>query len=110
MLKGITITLYEKTKIGEDEFHNPIYEEIPVSVENVLVVPATSIDIVDGLSLYGKKAVYTIAIPKGDIHKWENVTVEFFGNKWRTFGFPIEGIEELIPLEWNKKVMVERYG
>ena len=24
--------------------------------------------------------------------------------------WPLEGIEENIPLDWNKKVMVERYG
>ena len=110
MLKGTTVILYEKTKTGEDEFKNPIYAESPVEVENVLVSPASSTDVVEGLSLYGKKAVYTLAIPKGDGHIWEDRTVEFFGEKWRTFGFPTEGIENLIPLCWNKKVMVERSG
>ncbi len=33
----------------------------------------------------------------------------FFDKKWRTVGLALEGIEELIPLEWNKKVMGERY-
>lgn len=37
MLKGIDIILYEKTKTGEDGFHDPIYEESPVTVHNVLV-------------------------------------------------------------------------
>lgn len=110
MLKGITIVLYEKNKIGEDEFSGPVYEETAVKIENVLVSPSSSTDIVDNLNIYGKKAVYTLAIPKGDTHNWEDVTVEFFGEKWKTFGFPIEGIEHLIPLDWNKKVMVERYG
>ncbi len=110
MLKGISVILYEKTRTGEDEFKSPIYEESPVEVENVLVSPASSTDVVDSLTLYGKKAVYTMAIPKGDNHIWEDRTVEFFGEKWKTFGFPTEGIEKLIPLAWNKKVMVERYG
>lgn len=110
MLKGITVILYEKTKTGEDEFKSPIYAENPVEVENVLVSPASSTDVVDGLNLYGKKAVYTMAIPKGDNHIWEDRTVEFLGEKWKTFGFPREGIENLLPLAWNKKVMVERYG
>lgn len=110
MLKGITVILYEKTKTGEDEFMSSIYVENPVEVENVLVSPASSTDVVDSLTLYGKKAVYTMAIPKGDNHIWEDRTVEFFGAKWKTVGFPTEGIEELIPLSWNKKVMVERYG
>lgn len=109
-LKGITIKLYEKTQTGVDAFGHPIYREEPVEVQNVLVAPATSDDIVNRTNLSGDKAVYNLAIPKGDTHIWENTTVEFFGKKWRTVGTPLEGIEELIPLSWNKKVMVEYYG
>lgn len=110
MIKGITVKLYEKTQVGTDDFNAPIYEKTATEVENVLVCPTSSTDIVDQMNLYGKKAVYTLGIPKGDDHNWENVMVEFFGHKWRTFGIPIEGIESLVPLGWNKKVTVERYG
>lgn len=98
------------TKTGTDPFGNPIYEETDIDVENVLVSPTSTDDIVNQLTLTGKKAVYTLAIPKGDTNDWEDKEVKFFGRRWRTFGFPIEGIEDLIPLDWNKKVMVERYG
>lgn len=110
MIKGITITLIDKQETGKDPFGAAIYEDVPVPVDNVLVAPTSSDDVVNQLSLTGKKAVYTLAIPKGDTHDWEDKEVEFFGQRWRTFGFPAEGIEDLIPLEWNKKVMVERYG
>ena len=109
-MRGITVTLYERTQVGTDAFHAPVYEETPVEVENVLVAPASASEILDNVNLYGKKAVYTLAVPKGDTHEWENVRVDFLGQRWRTFGFPTEGIEHLIPLSWNKKVMVERYG
>lgn len=109
MIKGITVTLRVKTKVGEDPFRAPIYEYSDVDVENVLVAPASTDDIVTTQDLTGKKAVYTLAIPKGDTHNWENTTVKFFGREWRTLGFPMEGIEANIPLDWNKKVMVERY-
>jgi hypothetical protein len=36
--------------------------------------------------------------------------VDFFGHSWRVIGFGTEGIEANIPLSWNKKIMVERYG
>lgn len=98
------------TKTGTDPFGKPIYEEADIDVENVLVSPTSTDDIVNQLTLTGKKAVYTLAIPKGDTNDWEDKEVKFFGKRWRTFGFPIEGIEDLIPLDWNKKVMVERYG
>lgn len=111
MIKGIDVTLYERTKTGEtDAFGREIYDETPVTVQNVLVAPASSTDIIGSTQLYGKKAVYTLAIPKGDAHTWENCRVDFFGQSWRCFGFTYAGIEQNIPLAWNAKVQVERYG
>ncbi|HFH7148823.1 TPA: hypothetical protein ACGMMO_001614, partial [Streptococcus agalactiae] len=102
-LRGITITLIDKVTIDIDPFGNPIKKDKEISVDNVLVSPSTSDDITSQLSLSGKKAVYTLAIPKGDKHDWEDKEVRFFDKKWRTVGLALEGIEELIPLEWNKK-------
>ena len=110
MIKGITVILLQKKQVGVDGFNRPIYEYEEISVDNVLVAPASTDDIVTSQDLTGKKAVYTLAIPKGDIHNWEDTIVRFFGAQWKTVGFPLEGIEENIPLDWNKKVMVERYG
>lgn len=109
-IEGITITLIDKKEVGIDPFDKPIYEDVPIPVDNVLVAPTSSDDVINQQSLTGKKAVYTLAIPKGDNHDWKDREVEFFGQRWRTFGFPTGGIEKLIPLDWNKKVMVERYG
>lgn len=110
-IKGIQITLYEQTDTGDtDPFGTPIVTETAVQVDNVLVYPASTTEILDTINLYGKKAVYTLAIPKGDTHEWENRKVSFFGEDWKTFGFSTIGIEENIPLSWNKKISVERYG
>lgn len=109
-IKGIKVVLHEQRQVGTDNFNMPIYEDATIEVENVLVAPSSTDDITTSLDLYGKKAVYTLAIPKGDTHDWMDTTVEFFGRKWKTFGYPLEGIEENIPLSWNKKVMVEVYG
>ena len=109
-IRGITVTLCEVTETGVDGFGEPILEEREVDVDNVLVAPSTSDDIIDATNLYGKKAVYTLAIPKGDTHEWEDRTVRFFGRDWHCFAIVTEGIEENIPLSWNRKVMVESYG
>lgn len=108
-IQGITITLIDKIKIGTDPFNQPIYEDKEVLVDNVLIRPTDTEDIVNQLSLTGKKAVYTLGIPKGDTHDWRDKEVIFFNQRWKTFGLPTEGIDHLIPLSWNKKVMVERY-
>lgn len=109
MIKGIIVTLYEKIENGADEFGRTIYNEVPVEVENVLVAPVTSDDVLDTTNLTGKKAVYQLAIPKGDTHDWRDKKVCFFGKVFKVFGEPIGGMEEMIPLEWNKKVTVELY-
>lgn len=108
-IKGITVVLYEKTKTGVDPIGSPIYKETPVQVENVLVTPTSSDDLVTEMDLYGKHSVYTLAIPKGDTHDWKNKKVEFFGQEFKTFDDPVKGIDALIPLDWNTKVKVERY-
>ena len=110
LLHGITIQLYERTETGKDAFNRPVYTETAVNVDNVLIGEPSTQEIVDTLNLTGKKLAYTLAIPKGDTHDWTDVSVSFWGEKFRTIGEPTQGIETMIPLDWNKKVRVERYG
>ncbi|MFR9274453.1 hypothetical protein [Finegoldia magna] len=74
----------------------------------MLVAPLTSEELINELNLTGRKIAYQLAIPKGDTHNWENAEVEFFEERFRTVGSPTRGIEEMIPLDWNMKVKVER--
>ncbi|MBS4750972.1 hypothetical protein KG091_07760 [Carnobacteriaceae bacterium zg-ZUI78] len=108
-LRGTTVILMDKIENGKDPFGKAIYQDKEVKVENVLISPTSSEDVINQLNLTGKKAVYTLGIPKGDTHQWEDKEVRFFNRRWRVFGIPLEGIEEMIPLDWNKKVMVEKY-
>ena len=108
-IHGIQITLIDKQVVSVDPFGSPVVKDVEITVDNVIVSPATTEDVTSQMSLTGKKISYTIGIPKGDMHDWENKEVRFFGKRWKTVGIPLEGIEELTPLEWNKKVMVERY-
>lgn len=108
-LKGITITLINKREIGRDAFNHPIEEEVEIPVENVLIAPASADDVSSSLNLSGRRAVYSLAIPKSDKNNWDNAEVRFFGERWQVLGIPLEGIEHLIPLDWNKKVTVARF-
>lgn len=110
MLKGITVTLHSKTQTGTDAFNAPIFTETDIEVDNVLVAPVSATEALETLDLTGKKVVYQLAIPKGDENDWEDQRVSFFGKDWKVVSFSTEGIEDLIPLSWNKKVQVERYG
>ncbi len=109
-LKGITVILCTKKQIGVDGFQQPVYKFIEEPVENVLVAPAGSTEILDTMNLTGKRIVYNLAIPKNDTHIWENQIVKFFDETWHVVAIPERGIGELIPGPWNQKVQVERYG
>lgn len=110
MIEGITVTLYDMVQIGTDAFLAPVFDETPVQVANVLVCPLAAADVADGLQLYGKRAEYELYLPKGDTHCWEDRKVSFFGQLWHTVGFVTEYIGPNVPLAWNRKIRVERYG
>jgi hypothetical protein len=109
-LHGETVALTVKTQTGTDALGCPTYTEEQVLVDNVLIAPVTGQEAIDTLNLTGRRAVYWLAIPKGDSHIWEDTTVSFGGHTWRTIGTPVEGIEDMVPLAWNRKVQVERYA
>ena len=110
-MNTVKVILHTMVDSGhKDKTNRPIMTDVPVTVENCLYAPVSTDDVINTKNLTGKTAVYQIAIPKGDKNSWENAVVEFLGQKWRTIGFPEEGIEDNIPLQWNKKIKVERYG
>lgn len=108
-IKGIPVKLSVKTQTGIDGFNRPTYEVFQEVVENVLVGEPSAEDVVNEINLSGKRIAYVLAIPKGDTHIWENTEVEFWGMTFKTVGIPTQGIDDNIPLKWNKKVKVERY-
>lgn len=109
-MRGVTVYLHVKTESGTDAFGAPIYVDEVIPVDNVLIGEPSSDQALEDLNLYGKRLAYVLAIPKGDDNVWTDTEVEFFGETFRTYGEPTQGIEDLIPLSWNKKVRVERYG
>ena len=109
MIKPITVTLYERTASATDEFGRPIYTETAATVEGVLVAPMSDQEVLETLNLTGRRAIYQLALPKGDAHDCTDKHVAVFGQDWRVIGMPLEGIEANIPLSWNRKIRVERY-
>ena len=109
MLHGITIRLLNKTQTGVDSFNSPVYTWVSKDVDNVLVGQPTASERTDEMNLSGRMIAYVLGIPKGDTNNWENQIVEFFGHKFRTFGIPEQGIEDLVPTAWHLKVKCERY-
>lgn len=89
-----------------DDFNHPTWTERREVVENVLIGEPVQAEL-DGNNIKKARAAYTLAIPKRDTHVWEDAEVEFWGKRWRQYGRVIQGIEDLVPLDWNKKITVE---
>lgn len=112
-MRGITVTLYAKTQSGSDPFGAPVYDETAQTVDNVLVGEPSTDDITTSTDLYGKSIDYMLGIPKGDAHEWKDAKVSWtdaYGRTivCKTFGFPITGVEALIPTPWHMKVRCHR--
>lgn len=100
------------TRTGYDALNRPVYKDAPVEIENVLIGEPSTEDITSAVNLSGQKVHYTLAIPKGDTHEWTGKYVILpapWSCKCRVVGTPTEGIEDNIPLAWNRKVKLERY-
>lgn len=109
MIKGVTVNLITLEETGRDALNAPIYSEVSTPIDNVLIAPASSQEVLESLELHNKKVVYTLGIPKTDTHDWTNQKVEFWGERYEVIGYPTRGIDDLIPLDWNMKVQVARY-
>lgn len=108
-IQGITIQLINRINNGVDEFNRPIETESePINIDNVLVGEPTAEEVTNTLNLTGRSVKYTLGIPKGDTHIWEGDVI-IWGDRYRIIDGPTQGIEAMIPLEWNKKVHVEAY-
>lgn len=108
-IKGVPVTLYTEKLTGRDRDGNDVYETIPVVVEDVLVGEPSTDDITSTTNLYGKRLAYILGIPKNNENDWADKVVEIFGEKYKTFGLPMKGINENIPGHRSTKVRVERY-
>lgn len=110
-MKGVTVTLKKKTQTGVDGFGQPTYSTTDVEVSDVLIGEPSTSDIENALTMYGKRVAYTLAIPKGDTNDWYKAEVTLpapWSATFNVIGDATMGIEENIPLRWNKKVHLER--
>ena len=90
-IHGIPVTLHELTATGTNALNETIYTTKTATVDNVVVAPSSEQEILDTLNITGRKAVYTLCIPKGDTHDWTaGKKVSFFGNDWRIIAIPTE--------------------
>lgn len=109
-MKGMTVQLVKKTQDGTDPFGAPIETEEIIDVPDCLVGQPSTDEIAATMEMYGKQIAYVVGVPKGDENTWVDTDVIIWGERFRTIGYPMTGIQDNIPLRWGKNVRVERYG
>lgn len=53
LLKGISVILYNRIRTGQNELGEDVYNEVPETVEDVLVASSTNEDLINDIRLYG---------------------------------------------------------
>ena len=66
-IKGIPVILCSKIQVGEDRIKNPVYEYEEETIENVLVAPVSSTEVLYTLNLTGRK-MYIPLLSQSVIH------------------------------------------
>lgn len=110
-MRGVAVTLKQKTQAGTDALGQPIYTTIDVVINDVLVGKPESSDVENALTMYGKRIAYTLAIPKGDTHVWYKSQVTLpapWSSTFNVIGDVVETIDANTPTRWNRIVQLER--
>lgn len=109
MIRGEDVLLKVIKVTGEDEFHEPVLEETWENISNVLIGSPSTDQIVNDLTLHGKKLLFVLGIPKGDAHNWKDAEVKIRGELYKTYGNPLTQTTENTPTPWNTQVKVAMY-
>ena len=107
IIKGQTVKLHIKADAGPDEFGTMTYTDTVEDVDNVFIETVGGEQMLADLQFFGKRTAYVLHIPKGDEHVWTDTEVEFYGQKFRTYG-AVTYIP-YAPLDWDKKIRCELY-
>ena len=112
IVKGLTVTLYEKNELSVDDFGHKTYTENPVDVSNVFIQPTSDDAITSNIEIAGSHNSYVLHIPKGDTHRWEDSIVYLpapYNIKVKTYASGMIYRNDLAPLDWNKQIEAEIY-
>lgn len=108
-MRGETVTVIRRVEAGVDEGNDPVYEDVPEDVGNVLVGPASGSNSGDSTRPDGVQVDATLYFPRsypGGSVRGCDVLVR--GDLYHVVGdpFPVDG--GMAPTAWNMAVDVTR--
>ena len=107
-LRGETVVVSYREQTGVDAFHSPVYKDVEMDVDNVLVEPGEAADVIESVRPDGTEVNYTLRFPKTfkEASKLENGKVKVRGQVIKIIGHPDYLDPEMCPTDWNMTVKV----
>lgn len=106
MIRGETVVVECKIPDGVDAYNHAKYATAELPVENVLVAPQSSSDVIDGNRTDGAEVRYKLHFPKTYIGKLDGLRVKVRDEWLHVVGSPRRYTAENTPGRWNMEVEV----
>lgn len=109
LLNGETVVVERHEQVGTDPGNNPIYDWVPETVEDVLVVPGARSDVTDSNRPEGVQVSWTLGLPRGYPATLRGARVKVRGQDAApVIGDPQHGTDENVPGPWTMTAELER--
>ena len=106
-MRGETVVVEDLVPDGKDRYGKPQYATLDIEVENVLVAPGATDDVIDS-NRDGVTVAYTLYFPKTYTGDLEGRKVRVRGEPFDVIGSPRPYPVETTPTDWNRKAEVEK--
>ena len=109
MIRGETVFVKRRLEDdAEDSQGNsePSHEEYGTAIEDVLVAPGATSDIVDSIRPDGKQIAFTLYFPKSYEHDLTSALIYVRDEKFTVVGSPRPWCPDMTPGKWNLVVGV----
>ena len=108
LLEGETVVVIHRAEVGRGAGNTPIYTEVEEAVDDVLVSPASTSDVIESNRPDGTELVYRLDFPKTWTRSLRGCRVRVRGEEFHVAGDPRPFLGSLTPGRWNRPVNVER--
>ena len=105
MIKGETVEVVSRQKVGTDALNSPIFEWVSEGeVEDVLVAPGSTSDVEGSIRPDGVEVVFTLHWTKADVRSLKGKRVKVRGESFAVIGDPQPFTDANTPGVWNRPV------
>lgn len=99
-MRGETVCVHARVQTGTDDLNDAVWEDVELEVDNVLVAPGASQDVVSSMRPDGVQVRYTLYFPKTFDGRLEHCSIDVRGERLDVVGSPRRFDKVNCPTEW----------